>query len=59
LFTLFKFPIGSRGVSFTPHDKVSRNCVLMMFNIKLSCKREWVGWEAGQGEGIGGFGDSI
>ena len=22
-------------------------------------KREWVGWGAGQGEGIGGFGDSI
>jgi hypothetical protein len=22
-------------------------------------KREWVGWEAGRGEGIGGLGDSI
>jgi hypothetical protein len=22
-------------------------------------KQEWVGWGAGQGEGIGGFGDSI
>ena len=22
-------------------------------------KQEWVGWGAGQGEGIGGFGDTI